>query len=122
MELKQFVKEVIADVAMAVKESQENLLDSGIKVSPDLIKGLTGETYNTKQKLSYIDFDVAISDSEKAESEIGGKGKLVVLSVNGKYNGETLASTTSRIKFSIPIVFPQRSPESIRKSINRNEE
>ncbi len=100
MELKQFIKGVLSDVAGAIKESQDEI-KNGIVINPGQITnngGYEGRCFMANN----IDFDVAISATTDKEKGIG----INVLSstIGGKKNNET--SEVTRIKFSIPVLYP----------------
>lgn len=119
MELKDFIKGVVFDISNAIEECQKEL-KNGTIVSPTNSKA--EEKIRSKKgdlKISYIDFEVAVS----AKSEIGknkeGKSSIEVsgsvfgLNVGGKLGGNAnneenkqVNENLSKIKFSIPIVYP----------------
>lgn len=121
MELKDFIKEVIRDITDAVKECQEEF-DNGAIISPtnrsatEKIKSTNGDL-----KISYIDFEVAvtaISSTEANGTTKGGievSGSVLGVSLGGKFGGKTKSEENkhvneniSKIKFSIPVVYPSK--------------
>ena len=110
MELKEFIKGVLSDVTNAIKESQEEITNGAI-ISPIVtgaIENISTEEGNLK--ISYIDFEVALTANSSNEENSGVGGGIAVFSafVGGKTEkGEKIQNENiSRIKFSIPIVYP----------------
>lgn len=106
MELKDFIKGVVADVTNAIKECQDEL-DNGTILSP--INTDTKEGIKTKDgflTVSKIDFEVSVSTS--STNEIGGKINVISAIVNGGVGSESKSSDNniSKIKFSIPLIYP----------------
>lgn len=94
MELKDFIKNVLSDIANAVKESQTELKDVAIVNPPSSTSQYAGGTIS-HYAIKDVEFDIALS----ASSEKGGKAGISVLAGN-------LASTSresTRVKFSIPV-------------------
>lgn len=130
MELKDFIKEVIRDITDAVKECQEEL-DNGAIISPtnstisEKIK-----SYNGDLKISYIDFEVAVTATSSVEEngetkagiEVGGS--VFGINVAGKLKAKVknegnkqIDENISKINFSIPVVYPsQRVAERVSKT------
>lgn len=121
MELKDFIKGVIRDITEAVKECQDELSNGAI-ISPtnsavsEKIKSTNGDL-----KISYIDFEVAVSATSSVEAngetkrgiEVGGAG--LGISIAGKFGGKVksegnkqIDENVSKICFSIPIVYPSQ--------------
>lgn len=104
MELKDFIKGTIADIAIAIKELNEEGTSIGLLVNPVdchcLSKGFseTGDGRLVKD----IEFNLSISASDTTES--GGGIKINVLKAG--ISNETNNSTVSTIRFSIPVAFP----------------
>lgn len=105
MELKDFIKGTISDIAIAIKELNDEKSDIGLLVNPNnydkIVKNelsMIGDGRVTKD----IEFNLSISASDTIEA--GGGLKINVLKAN--INNETNNSTISTIKFSIPVVLP----------------
>lgn len=114
MELKDFIKSVILDVADAVKECQDEIANGTI-ISPMNVKGEDDiiKTEKGDIKVSYIDFEIAITVNEEQEDSGNAKAGIKVLSafLGGSVSGETSSANKtsneniSRIRFSIPVAF-----------------
>lgn len=106
MELKDFIKGVVADVTNAIKECQDEL-DNGAIISPT--NGKTEDDVDTnkgKLRISEIEFEVSVSASSSNES--GGKINVLSAIINGGMNCENNNSNenVSKVKFSIPVIYP----------------
>ncbi len=117
MELKDFIKEAIKDIAEAIKESNEELSEIGVITNPRNVasigqqEGIYGHTFvpsqnNSSRPVHLLSFDIAVSSAEKKNGK-EGIGVNVVGIALGK-NGEKISesNTDSRLKFTIPIAFP----------------
>ena len=110
MDLKDFVKGVILDVTNAVKECQ-NEVKNGAIISPtnskaeERIRSTSGDL-----KISYIDFEVAVTagSSTGVNGEIGGGIKVLSSFIGSKISGDNKETNEniSKVKFSIPVVYP----------------
>ena len=104
MELKDFIKGVISDIALATKELNEEYSDTGLLVNPanchDIAKGLS-ETGDGRM-VRDIEFNLVISASNTTNA--GGGLKINVLRAG--IDNEVNNSTISTIKFSAPVAFP----------------
>lgn len=106
MELKDFIKGVVADVTNAIKECQDEL-GNGAILSPTNIDDKEGvKTENGFLTVSKIDFEVSVSTS--STNETGGKINVISAIVNGGIGSENKSSddNVSKIKFSIPLIYP----------------
>lgn len=104
MELKDFIKGVISDIALATKELNEEYSNTGLLVNPanchDIAKGLS-ETGDGRM-VRDIEFNLVISASNTTNA--GGGLKINVLRAG--IDNEVNNSTISTIKFSVPVAFP----------------
>jgi hypothetical protein len=113
MDLKDFVKDVILDVTNAVKECQDEV-NNGAIVSP-AYRG-TENAHRPESgvlKISYIDFEVAVTVDSTTEVSGEAKGRIKVLSsfLGGKVSEDNKETNghVSKVKFSIPVVYPTPS-------------
>ena len=111
MELKDFIKQVLADVTNAVSESQQELKNGCVICPSNIAVDGVGEHVKTKSgetlKVSNIDFDVAVT-VEKADG-VNAKFGVVAAVINGGASGSTSdkSQELSRIKFSVPLIYPR---------------
>lgn len=121
MELKQFIINALTDITSAVKECQK-CIDNGAIFAPTNLEGTT--KIKSKQgdlTVSEIEFDVAVTVSSESADSINGGGGINVLGmqfgIKGTNEDKATEATTSRIRFSIPLVYP---PADVNKRPNVN--
>jgi len=112
MELQDFIKETLIQIAAGTKDAQDKIQEIGGYVNPVVInKKNQVQAYFGETALGHhvflVDFDVAV----KAVDKSGGKGgaKLTVasfLSISGSGNSSIENESTSRIKFQISLALP----------------
>ena len=105
MELKDFIKGTISDIAMAIKELNDEVSDTGLLVNPDnheQDKAGNSSFIGDGRIIKDIEFNLSLSASDTTEA--GGGLKINVLRAG--ISNETNNSTVSTIRFSIPVVFP----------------
>ena len=115
MELKEFIKETLVQIAEGVKLAQDDYAKLGGKVNPDgmyeysqdITHGNPGK-YQTDRKtpLSRVDFEISLSD-EAGESGKSGIGVLLgalTLGSVGEDNNKTTSLT--KVRFSVPVKLP----------------
>ncbi len=120
MDLKEFVKESIVQIAQGIEEANSELKDSPAMVNPLYMRANSenaqayGRTMQRNEGYSEpdsrvvekVDFDVAVVAEAGEQGSAGAK--LSIASIGFGVNGKTESSnkSESRIKFSIPIVYP----------------
>lgn len=112
MELKDFVKETIVQIVEGIDQANATLTgNSAFIASTNLSTNRALTSTVDKERIhhyvSNIEFDVAIN-VQNSETKAGGAGLeiLSVLNVGGKGSSENTSSSTSRIKFSLPLALP----------------
>ena len=114
MELNEFVATTLKQIIEGVSEAQLGMKDRAL-VNP----GIMGEVAGTsiplakgfgKSSVQFIEFDVAVSATSTSEG--GGSAGIAVLGFNvkGGGGGSTQEASLNRIKFSVPVAFP--NPEA----------
>jgi hypothetical protein len=109
MDLKTFVAESLKQIAEGIKDAQA--ANTGAWIAPRV-------DYDGKGKLMVADnmarfapqmvsFDVAISAAEEGSKNKDGMFKIAVVSFGGSTESHTQNSTISRIKFEMPICWPE---------------
>ncbi|AUG01405.1 hypothetical protein CXQ81_12585 [Pseudomonas sp. 09C 129] len=122
MELKDFIKNSLCQIAEAILDANEELKGTDAVVNPTRMQtnsnnsqayGRTvkadDNTYLSKTRIvEKVEFDVSVTTD--AESQVNGGIKISIASVSVKGGGESSdkAGSESRIKFSIPMVFPSQ--------------
>lgn len=121
MDLKDFIKNTISSISLAIIESQLELNDKGVIVNPEKVEiGKNGDKLLRSDGWRYIqnlDFDILVGVEEQKEG--GGKGELKVagiLSIGGGLNEQSTNQNQNRIKFSIPVAFSTTPTPEIYKS------
>ena len=139
MELQEFVKETLSQISQGVKDAQDSVRDTGGYVNPavtyaqgkpELIYfGETAQGHHT----FLVDFDVAVTVAEKNAAEGGAKLAVASLfSVGGSGSSNAENTTTSRVKFKVPLALPfdqqsmteiqqkrEKSQRELRNSLNQ---
>lgn len=109
MQLKDFIKTALIEIAEAVKEADLEYAKMGGAVNPQNVYGEGNYTYTNKQKVvkvSDIEFNLVVSESHEKGSEKGGGLNLKVLSAKLGDSKASSQSIVNTIKFSIPLVLP----------------
>ncbi len=113
MELKEFIRETLAQIAAGVEGAQTEVRDAGGFVNPAHRVGKQEQdkshfgSLTSGQNIFLVDFDVTVTVIEATETE--GKAKLNVagllnLGTGGQSNASSTA--TNRISFKVPLAMP----------------
>lgn len=121
MDLRNFIKETLVQIAQGIEDASDALDDSAAVVNPRNVVGTQGsedaKVYgywventdrNYRRAVQEIEFDVAVTASEGTETK-GGIGVMVGsigLGTHGK--SDATSASQSRIKFSVPMVLPSK--------------
>ena len=114
IELKQFIGQVLLDIVEAIQETNPKLADSGAVVAPALRHGdQLPNDFGASPHIERVEFDVAVTAASSRSSGAAVSAGVAVNVVSAKlgFNGkqEEQYSTVSRVKFSVPVLFPQNS-------------
>ena len=103
MELKDFIKTTLLELAKGISEAGSEL--NGQKIA------VTNTALRTKGHgdQGLIDFDLAVEVKDSHKSSGGGDLKIAIVKANIGKDNETSASTTSRIKFTLEADFDSRN-------------
>ncbi|MEC9407385.1 MAG: hypothetical protein VX549_08920 [Pseudomonadota bacterium] len=116
MELKEFIRESLVQIARGIEESNSQLADSKASVNPPSVKVYSKEAkaygrvstqmVDSAALVEFVEFDVAVTAD--SGSETGGGLKVSIASIGAGAEGKssTSQSSASRIKFGIPMVYP----------------
>jgi len=113
VELKEFIRETLAQIAAGVEAAQTEVRDAGGFVNPAHRTGKQEQdkshfgSLTSGQNIFLVDFDVTVTVIEATETE--GKAKLNVagllnLGTGGQSNASSTA--TNRISFKVPLAMP----------------
>ena len=114
MELREFIRDVLVQIAHGVKDADAEVIAAGGVASPATRSGPVSEdrethfaTLESGAPVFLVDFDVAVTVSETTDQ--GGKAGLRIASVfSGEFGGKSGESTAtvSRVRFKVPIALP----------------
>ena len=110
MELEEFVFQSITQIAKGIERAQEESNGRYLVSPPHMThqNGISTLIMPDKQysdTLEAIDFDVAVSASDK--SSVGGKLFVQVLNIGGKHESQDL--NCSRIRFQVMVKLPRQA-------------
>jgi len=111
MDLKDFIKNTLVQIADGVSEAEKELEVKNASVNPiggyfDQ-KQLGGRTWSFKNGVTEIvEFDVALTNSEKEGTSAGIGVLLGSINLGAKGASEEAVLSVTRIKFSIPLLLP----------------
>ena len=115
MNLREFIREALVETVAGVAEARSEASKHGALIGSDPLFGNTKEAKILNdcngRTVSFIEFDIALANTDSKETK-GGIGVFlgsVGLGSQGVSHGET--SSNSRIKFSVPLVFPGNKSE-----------
>jgi hypothetical protein len=115
MELREFVGESLKQVIDGIVNAQEYAKQKGASINPNgLYSGdgtrylviTTGEQYPIPQ---FIEFNIAVTVSEGTEAKAGIGVFTGAIGLGTQAKIEDGNVTISRIKFSVPVLFPEQS-------------
>ena len=116
MELKDFVKETLVQIAQGIKEAQGEYNELGGLVNPGQVKDagnipyIKYSNYGSQILASCVDFDVVISDAEVKETDGQAKACLGVFSLGGSRTASGNHAELSKVHFSVPVILPPHLP------------
>jgi len=123
MELKDFVGTTIEEISRGILEASKQLQDTNAIVSPLDFRINTqesqafGRTKNNEfeevsekgtRVVQKVDFDIAVTVDETDKTNAGAKISVLSIGLGGKIESALKTGTSSRIKFSVPVVFPSK--------------
>ncbi len=111
MDIKEFTKETITQIVNAVREANELISGFGASIPTDYFQGSRAITsYRDGEKnIIDVEFDVAVSAVESTNVGGGAGIKVVAFSIGAGANSQNENSTVSRVKFTLPLVLPEKS-------------
>ncbi|WP_028571856.1 hypothetical protein [Desulfonatronum lacustre] len=110
MNLQEFVKTALADIIAGVADARPEAHKHGANVGSNRVYGHVKDakviTDEKDRPVTTVEFDIALAEASAKDTK-GGIGVFlgtVGLGSQGSSHGES--SSHSRIKFSVPVVFP----------------
>lgn len=125
MELKEFIKCTLIDIAEGIRSAQEEGLKFGAIINPQRSKNELNENIKIKDEhytIQNIEFEVGLTIIEGTEkkSGIGVSLGTIELGKNAKKEGNN--TSVNNIKFIVPMVMPSVSNDAIPEKIFFNKE
>ncbi|SHK76837.1 hypothetical protein SAMN02745216_04047 [Desulfatibacillum alkenivorans DSM 16219] len=112
MKLDDFIENALVDIASGIKKAQEKYKSLGGQVNPTgldykKIEMAVAKHKKTSRIAQAVEFEIAVSAGNKVQGS--GKAGIQVLDVgiSGKVEGANEESNVSKIRFSIPVIFPK---------------
>lgn len=118
MDLKDFVKESLVQISKGIVEANQELQEIGAIINPlhvivnsenSQAYGRTGTSPNyhkNSRVVEKVEFDVAVVAEEGTQTKAGIKLSVATLGLNAGGQSNASDRSESRIKFTIPVVFP----------------
>jgi hypothetical protein len=107
VDLETFVAKTLRQIIKGVKTAQQSQDCQEATINPDSVKNRKmGSELYLDEKISPIEFDVAVVASEGRENKAGAGVVLAVFGICGQTESTKSNSSVSRIKFSVPIILP----------------
>lgn len=114
MELKDFISQTIEQISLGINEAQAKCEQYGVIVNPRVTIGRDGDFYLPKKtdqvamerRVQLLDLDIAVTITESAESNIGGKIGVSFIGLGANTKEDARTSNVNRVKFSLPICLP----------------
>jgi hypothetical protein len=110
MDLKDFIKNTITSISLAIQQSQDELQDKDVIVNPEKVEiGKNGEKLLRNDGWRYVqnlEFDILVGVEEKqggdgiAELKVAG-----IFNIGGGASDINTSQNQNRIKFNIPVAF-----------------
>ncbi|WP_206188308.1 hypothetical protein [Parasedimentitalea denitrificans] len=131
MELKEFIREAIVDIAEGIREADDKLKSMGGLVNPGAHKAGKAEVTGSDRRgpvigrkpeefvapRTTLKFDVAVSAASDTEEGAGASAKIWVFAAS--VDGKTVAKTesVSRLSFDVDVVFPHDKDQKDRAGL-----
>jgi len=118
VDLKEFVKESIVQIAEGIEEANTALSESSAMVNPVNVIAHSEEAqaYGRTRKrndnnpnsriVEKVQFDVAVVAETGEQGKAGAKLSIASIGIGAEGKTEKTNKSESRIKFSIPVVYP----------------
>ena len=114
--LESFVATVLTDIAQGMKHAQDAANAQGpehciINPSIPYVQTLEGELPAWGGRLiQSVDFDVAVTATEEKTKEGDVGIKVLSIGIGGRAESSVANTSTSRIKFQVPVMLPSGGP------------
>jgi hypothetical protein len=123
MDLKEFIRESIVEIAAAICEADDEIKPRGGLVNPG---ANTLDTPTGPRSTSFVrprttlKFDIAVTSRD--EKDIDGKisGRIAVISASIGSDSKSTSESASRLRFEIDVVFPADPEQKDRLGLVQN--
>ncbi|MCI7338116.1 MAG: hypothetical protein ACI3ZV_06785 [Paludibacteraceae bacterium] len=115
MEIKEYIKNAIFEIADGLSEVIKDQTKHKIVVNPCCVLGTHENLYVCAKPeqhpaigrpVQILSFDMSVQTTEDNTTEIKGGSKIYILSASGGLEEHTSNMSENRLKFSIPICLP----------------
>lgn len=113
MQLEEFIHQSLTQIVNGIAKAQEAVLQTGARINPSIRDAENPKTPILNDPinkgfsaLQNIEFDVAVTVTEGSEDKVGGGIKIAALGIGGETKAENKNSTVTRLKFTVPMIFP----------------
>jgi hypothetical protein len=109
MELKDFIKETLIQIAEGISEAQEVLEDTDCVINPRDIKSEGYDHVVIKNKrhiLQRVNFNIALASTSNSEDKAGIGVMLGAFGLGGNHTSSDGNTSNTNISFSVPVAFP----------------
>jgi hypothetical protein len=118
MDLKDFIKNSLSQIAEGIMEASETLSNTDAEVNPASITvpnknfkyyaRTNNQNENTDRVVEIVEFDVAITVKEGNSKKAGINISVMSIGLGTGGESSSTAGSQSRIKFKVPMVFPSK--------------
>lgn len=107
MDIKEFIKQAVVGISDAILEVNTEKRGTGLVICPNSAKGGNKNFVrdNNNTIVLDIDFNLCVEVTDKTNAGAG----LQITIVKAGVNNDISNSTTSNIKFTLPVAFPESS-------------
>jgi len=121
MELKEFIKETLTQIAQGIADAQETLHDSGAIIAPEATirsegsHAIRNDGYGTRA-VNQIKFNVGVSVTNGDGTKSGIAVLTGLFSAGGQVESTNSNQSITNIEFSIPMSYPPGSVKDLPKA------
>jgi len=105
MELDKFIAKSLEQIISGVGQAQAS--KGSERINPHISGGVPqGKAFGGGHVVHFVEFDIAVTVEDKNNADAGAKISVLGASLGGKIDSGTLLQTATRIKFDVPISYP----------------
>lgn len=111
VELKDFVRETLLEIAEGVKLAGEGAAKIGAEICPnraDMYGATTSLLYTDVGIVEFVSFDVAVTVNKETEAQATAGILIAAVGLGGRTKLERQHASVSRIQFRVPVALPCR--------------